>query len=704
MLVAYDTIVDSLASSSGPSNEGDLYLSLEEILAGMKVLAMDRTPGARIARLQSMYTELSSVFGYEPTKESLNILMLGTLRNGDPTGAVKLVKGVPGDLVDWTEMLRMTTRYAPRNFDLVWLAMTRQRSPHVQDYQALLRCVRREMHRGRSIPKTLMDVLESIRRTRVSVGTLGEAELIRICILEGRSRDAEEILASWNKTGKQGEMLEREGWLAKVAWAVHRQDRSQVEELCLSMKECGILPPGWAMAFLIQHELASGHTMEEATNRVEMVTESATPLEGWTILVQSLVKNKPTLEDLEQALATYRLARRRGVEIDTRLAQAIIRPLFTQAEQTIDAMVEVYEDVLRTSSEIEYDIEDDRRLAELTRILLKGCAKSDPPRCDMALRLLQEAAERGIAIPDVRAAMTRLMRHSPNHETSYDLYKTYLSNNAVDADAHRDFVNAFLTVAPAGDPYVIPSVERALQMISNMRSQGAEPDHKILTSILSRYGQLGSMRADVPWDIHQQRTEIIRNIIRVIHTRIKLGANIETDLPLLIALMDAYNRVDAVEEALLVWNDIVDRRKRLPVEYAKKHYPAGIAIALDTCAYRGNIERAQKIWAWGKRHGLVGTTRVWNGWVECLCRMGLYSRALEVATAEMGHGDAPAPDAETVRRLAKFMWRLPDDERLNARSVLKEKFPQHREVIDATAPKAGHSRRDVHPEDTEEGR
>lgn len=685
MLQAYEVILDSISTSdqpvAGSSTREEPELLPEDLLAGMRALARDRNIASLIGNLQSMYEDIPTKFGYELTTEYHTALVLGLCRAGDVLEAVELFKGLSLDEADWTELLRMANRYDPKRLEKVWEEMVSRRQPHVQDYQVILRAIRKRITRKREVSGSLRGVLSTIQHGKVSVGTVGEAELARIYLLEGKDNLAQEVLDSWEKSGRTGQMLEREGWCAKLVMAKHRNDWTAVQELCLGMKECGYVPPGWAMAFLVQHEMKLGSTLEQAVDHVEFVTESATSTSGWVVLISDAVNNENTsTEALDWAMGAYRLARRRGVEIDTRLAESIVEPLSTRAEETLDAMVEVYEDILRSSEEADGDLEDIRRLADLTRILFKGCAAPKPPRSDMALRLLQEASERSIAIPNVRPQLVKLVRHSPNHNAAYELYVAYITNNRIDTETHRDLVNAFLTLSSSDGGVTIPPIDLAMEMMNHMRTRGEEPDRVILTSILSRYGQLASLRQNVSGDVAQQRMVLLRHIITVIHTRIKLGS-IQTDVPLLNALMDAYNRAGAVKEALEVWDDLVERRRRLPVDYVKKQYPISISIALDTCAHRGLVQKAEKIWAWGKRYGLTSTTRVWNGWVESLCRMGMVERAVGVVWEEMGGEGVPKADVESVRIVAKFAWRLEEEERAEVRRRLEEAFPEYEGVI-----------------------
>lgn len=685
MLRAYQVIIDSISTSvtpsAGPSTQEDLELLPEDLLLGMKALARDRDIVNSLGRLRGMYEDIPTKFGYEPTTEHLTALTLGMCRSGNGAAALELCKGLSGDQVDWTELLRITSRYEPKLLESVWAEMVLRRQAHIQDYQVVLRAIRKRLNQGKTVSRTLQDVLSSIQENHIPVGTIGEAELVRIYLAEGKEDEASQLLDGWEKSGRTGQMLEREGWCAKLSMARHRNDPAGVQELCLGMKECGYVPPGWAMAFLVQHEIEVGSTLEQALDHVEFVTESATSTSGWTILVKHLISvPEPSLEDLESATTAYRLARRRGVEIDTKLAAAIIEPLSTRARETLDAMVEIYEDILRTSQDSDWELDDSQRLADLTQTLFKSCAAPRPPRSDIALRLLQEAGERSIAIPDVKHQLARLMRHSADHTAAYELYVAYITNNSIDTGTHRMLVNAFLTIESSPRSMVIPPIELAMEMMNHMRDRGEEPDHIILTSILSRYGQLATARHRGSVEIGEQRAVMLRHIITTIHTRIKLGS-IQTDVPLLNALMDAYNRAGAVKEALEVWDDLVQRRKRLPESYVKEQYPISISIALDTCAHRGLGLKAEKIWAWGVRHGITHTTRVWNGWVESLCRLGQVERALVVVCTELGHGGVPKPDVESVRIVAKFAWRSGVEERTKVRERLQEVFPKYRQMV-----------------------
>jgi pentatricopeptide repeat protein len=329
-------------------------------------------------------------------------------------------------------------------------------------------------------------------------------------------------------------------------------------------------------------------------------------------------------------------------------------------------MVEIYEDVLRYDIDL-YELRHVRRLARMTRSIFISCSRARPPRVETALRLLQVVADRRLSIPGSTAALETLMLNAPNHRTAYALFTAFATHTALAEEDTTRIFNAFLNLAPPDSSFVFPPVDLTLDLVRDLQSPNLLDDRKVITTLIARYGRLASLTRDVPKDLLRRRHQVLGQAITNLHLRIKLNPQIEIDIPLLNALMDAYNRTGAPEEAMLVWGELVSRRARLSVQEARKYYETSVVTALDVCAFSSGSRRADKIWAWGRRHGFVSTIKAWNGWIETLCRLGRFEEACEIIVGDLKEGRAaedasqsvPRANVETIRTFAKFSWNIP---------------------------------------------
>lgn len=158
---------------------------------------------------------------------------------------------------------------------------------------------------------------------------------------------------------------------------------------------------------------------------------------------------------------------------------------------------------------------------------------------------------------------------------------------------------------------------------------------------------------------------------------LKLESLVTPDIPLYNALMDAYSRIGAYSASFEVWDLLVERRPYVtPKSSAREVYGPSISIILDTCAKAGQLVRARRIWGWAKKHHLVepeGKGKAWEGWVECLCRLGQVGEASEVVLKEA--------NLEMVRILSKFSWKDKDLYRILP-GKLRERYPEYWAVVD----------------------
>ena len=137
----------------------------------------------------------------------------------------------------------------------------------------------------------------------------------------------------------------------------------------------------------------------------------------------------------------------------------------------------------------------------------------------------------------------------------------------------------------------------------------------------------------------------ILHAIRQLHHHISVSAGITPSTKLLNAILEAYNRVAAMHDALKLWDHIW---------LSQIHDTWTVSVILDTCGWGKAGHRAAQIW-----NNLVATDFPlnkynWDARVECLCRLGRLNDAVKVVCLEMPqqHLDNMARYEEYRRKLA----------------------------------------------------
>ena len=137
----------------------------------------------------------------------------------------------------------------------------------------------------------------------------------------------------------------------------------------------------------------------------------------------------------------------------------------------------------------------------------------------------------------------------------------------------------------------------------------------------------------------------ILHSIRHLHHHISVSAGITPSTKLLNAILEAYNRVAAMHDALKLWDQIW---------LSQIHDNWTVSVILDTCGWGKAGPRAAQIW-----NNLVATDFPlnkynWDARVECLCRLGRLNDAVKVVCLEMPqqHLDNMARYEEYRRKLA----------------------------------------------------
>jgi hypothetical protein len=385
--------------------------------------------------------------------------------------------------------------------------------------------------------------------------------------------------------------------------------------------------------------------------RAEDVLHVQANVVHWSILIANSIR----LGDLPSALFIYGQSQEMGIRPDVTMVHPIINalcypPLARPNEAAIDRSLDIYHHLFRATSESDTHTNSSQAQdppvagpnAQLYVILLRTLASSANAEkySPKALALLDDMESRNVAIEGsmaVASVMILLMRSSSSYADAVHVFRRILNSKngpGLDAKGYAAILNAFCKLAHDRHD-ISPSVEHYFQMVQEMRRAGYSLTVEVYTIFLQQLGLGKNVRRHDMWvSIHK------------IHNRLVLDTSLSPDIALWNQLMDAYQRAGSFLDACHIWDTIF---------ISNQYDNTSVSIILDACAYANSWSVATNICSRLFDAGFSFSQRNWNGWLECMCRLGKLSEAVKLMCMEMGrHQLDVAPDIETVRILLKF--------------------------------------------------
>lgn len=306
-------------------------------------------------------------------------------------------------------------------------------------------------------------------------------------------------------------------------------------------------------------------------------------------------------------------------------------------------------------------------------LLFAMAAQHDRILVPKQLSVLVDMRNRSISFdaPTTVAVLRQLMQSSGSYNAAYNLYSNI-----------RGLGSGFTQVA----------YQEALQTLANMRAErrasanfppprlfftivkdmtddgfpvGVETFNMLFArlrqaAVRVRYSELGA--AENP------NRELLAEVKRA-HVLFRLYAAVTPDTNFLNLLMDTYSRIGGFSEAWSIWEEDL-----FP---PKIHDGKSISIILDTCSHYGAKQEAFVVWKaveeWERRSPQNQIApKVWETWIECLCRLDLVDDVLRTLVRDLGTpttrapSDAPPWRSHVTERMASiavnFKWRGPGSE------------------------------------------
>ncbi|THH10548.1 hypothetical protein EW145_g1253 [Phellinidium pouzarii] len=457
-----------------------------------------------------------------------------------------------------------------------------------------------------------------------------------------------------------------QAWLQELVKARQR-GRSPFDIKLQQLRRKGFIPDERSLANLVS--LSSTSTIEEL-QFLQEVLEVKSNVVVWSILIRNILAKT----GIRNALEAYQAAKDNGIRPDAAMLHPLLRVLCSgrvgePSEAILDRALELYKDLnVDTQPSDKHTTGRERKQGADTSVyntLLRALASSSNARkyFPIALSLLENMRERDIHMDPMTSTSIAilLIRSASTFEEAFQAYEQLRSvkASALDAKGYAAVLHAFCSLPVRAKPndensvdkhaeFAIPPAKEYFKIVQDMRAQGFPKTSEVYTILLGRYAALATRIRDVA-DAKQRVTATadLYGVIEETRRHITLDAGFIPDAPLLNQLMDAYNRIGAMDNVLQVWK-LLNSMGRVT--------NASVSVVFDACGQNRAPDTANAIF-----HDLMEVQfplnrRNWNTWVECLCRLNRLDDAIKVVCHDMpAKADEDSqPDEETVRTLVLF--------------------------------------------------
>ena len=295
--------------------------------------------------------------------------------------------------------------------------------------------------------------------------------------------------------------------------------------------------------------------------------------------------------------------------------------------------------------------------------LLSACVRLHD--VETARQLLERMAGRRVALePNTATTLAmQLMRVCATFAEALGVYERVQALRVLDADAYARLLAAFCALRVVDERGAVPP-DYPLQVLGDMRQAGFHPSSRTYTVLLDFYAK------------SDQGTSAG---VRATHELIKRDVQLEPDLILINALMNAYNHVGEPAHVLGIWDTLVV----LCANAGALRYvdDVSLTIVCDTCGRAQMLPAMRAVMQSARRldkqfaPGRLITKNVLDAWVECLARCGLWHEACGVVFGEMCASASTRPDAKTVQTLLKFALNESPDTASETRARIARELP-----------------------------
>lgn len=377
--------------------------------------------------------------------------------------------------------------------------------------------------------------------------------------------------------------------------------------------------------------LQSSDEALELLERVRSAIDARHSIESddqcYNILMLGLLSNSssesaPTPNQLHEAQTLYNHARSIGIQPSPLLITPLLTAYCSAFLPSLDPAMALVKDLVKrrsTSKEKAPPIG-----IKIIAPVIDACVKlGDVSTARTFLSLFSTTVVKLDAVQKTQL-IRRLVPIATSWSEAFSFYRTLsrLGKDRLDSKSYSLLLQTFCSLSlpsnQASGEIVPAPPEDLLGMLQGMSS----PSCVTYTTILDYYAKTSPSPSYLG--------------IRATHELLKRDESLEPDLPLINALMNAYNRADEPSMVIAIWDSLLATRQGID--------GVTLSVFFDTAGRHGLLSLARKALASIRRieedeskvSGVyVMTKGAWDSYLECLARCGRLEEAIELGFGEM---------------------------------------------------------------------
>ncbi|GAC73958.1 hypothetical protein PANT_9c00386 [Moesziomyces antarcticus T-34] len=350
----------------------------------------------------------------------------------------------------------------------------------------------------------------------------------------------------------------------------------------------------------------------------------------------------PSPNQVREAQLLYDHARAIGVSPTTQLVAPLLRAYCEAFIPSISAATKLVSDMLdhravrKATNEVP-SRNTDRVGMDVIGPVLDACVRTRDVAAARGLLSRLQSARIAIDVDDKALLIRPLVGMASSWSEAFEIYRA-LSRLPISSTGESTGLNTrgytelrrslfglcFTEDRGRGERVMLAAPpEDLLGVLQDMRADGYPPTCAVYTAVLDYYSKTQPPSAAG---------------VGATHAMIKWDEKLEPDLPLVNALMNAYNRIDEPTIVLAIWESLLATRQEIDAVTLTVFFDTAGRHGLLTLARKvvGTVQRAEHE---AKERGAKRRTPMnkgaWDAWLECLARCGRLEEAIEVAFGEM---------------------------------------------------------------------
>ncbi|KAJ7070879.1 hypothetical protein C8F01DRAFT_1108200 [Mycena amicta] len=654
-------------------------LSRKQLMTIIDLLATSGRP-ADLECIRSMCSHLPTYFGVPVTPELHTVVIAALLRQGYLPLAQDWIRNipelpphVPPTLEHYHTFLRSCPQHVQPVFLREVVTQRMRRSgvrPDSETFSLLVRCI----INNSAFTKLLVHrdcfhgIIADMKMHRVSPDPSILSAITQYYIEHGFAAYAEELQGTYASHFPDAPTPEEEQRLALNKRLAAMPGFNRALRTYTRLVHTGFATATTPDA--IRAILNSSRDIQDL-RRVESVLGVKADASAYAVLVNNNIR----VRELNDALAVYSAAKEAGIVPVAGLVSPIIRSLCSNDQKRaavhnahLDTALTLYADIDEAHPAPEEGspealaVQDHSAHShgpdvDIYTCLLRGLGLSSNIKTayPVGVSLLSDMKLRNI--PPTQAIRTSKiildMRSCATLDDAYNVYNK--SRSELTDSSYLVVLHAFSRMSHSmGHPDML---QYYFQIVQDMRQAGFRITDRVYTDILQQFAEMAGLRKK-QWKWSHTKDPLnplppnmfadLEAAVRQVHNILSLDTTIQPERLRVVwnQLMDTYQRLGNFAEAFRVWETMF---------HTEKYGSISVSIILDACGYAGEFNVAKQIVNNLRAQGFVLTLHNWNSYIECLCRLHQFGRALEVLCYDMGTISQPVkPDVSTVSIMVKL--------------------------------------------------